>query len=81
MGGLDIKHAIALAWSPQGGIMQTFERPDREKGNQHKNLKVQLDKRLLLPILMFRLCPPGGLDHIERRSDASLPTVGTVEKT
>jgi hypothetical protein len=40
VGGVDIKHAIALAWSPQGGIMQTFERPDREKGNQHKNLKV-----------------------------------------
>ena len=40
VGGLDIKHAIALAWSPQCGIMQTFERPDREKGNQHKNLKV-----------------------------------------
>lgn len=40
VGGLDIRGVIALAWSPKGTIMQTFERPDREKGNQHKNLKV-----------------------------------------
>lgn len=40
VGGLNIKGVIAIAWSPQGTMMQTFERPDREKGNQHKNLKV-----------------------------------------
>ncbi len=40
VGGIDVKGAIAIAWSPKGGLMQTFERPDREKGNAHKNLKV-----------------------------------------
>lgn len=40
VGGLDVKGVIAIAWSPKGGLMQTFERPDREKGNAHKNLKV-----------------------------------------
>lgn len=39
---MDIRGAITLAWSPQGNMMQTFQRPDREKGNQHKNLKVSV---------------------------------------
>jgi len=40
VGSVDVKGAIALAWSPKGGLMQTYERVDREKGNAHKNLKV-----------------------------------------
>ena len=55
---LDIQHCIALAWSPQGGIMQTFERPDREKGNQHKTLKVQ-SPILGVMWVIYRIC-----DHI-----------------
>lgn len=42
VGGLPLSGCIAIAWSPTGAIMQTIEKPDKEKGNAHKNLKVSL---------------------------------------
>ncbi len=41
VGGLPLSGCIAIAWSPTGALMQTFEKPDKEKGNAHKNLKVR----------------------------------------
>ncbi len=41
VGGLPLSGCIAIAWSPSGELMQTFERPEKEKGNSHKNLKVR----------------------------------------
>lgn len=40
VGGLPLSGCIAIAWSPTGAIMQTIEKPDKAKGNTHKNLKV-----------------------------------------
>ncbi len=40
VGELPLAGAYAVAWSPAGGYLQTFERPSRELGNAHKNLKV-----------------------------------------
>ena len=39
-GRLLVKNVIAAAWSPRGTYLQTFERPSKELGNAHKNLKV-----------------------------------------
>lgn len=40
VGGVPLSGCIAIAWSPSGSIMQTFERPDKDKGNTQKNLKL-----------------------------------------
>lgn len=40
VGGLPLSGCIAIAWSPTGAIMQTLEKPDKGKGNAHKNLKL-----------------------------------------
>jgi hypothetical protein len=34
----------AVAWSPKGSYLETFERPDKEKGNAFKNLKVSCSR-------------------------------------
>ena len=39
-GTLDVMNVIAATWSPRGTYMQTYERPSKEQGNAHKNLKV-----------------------------------------
>ena len=41
VGDIPLAGAYAVAWSPAGSYLQTFERPSRELGNAHKNLKVQ----------------------------------------
>ena len=40
VGEIPLAGAYAVAWSPAGAYLQTFERPSRELGNAHKNLKV-----------------------------------------
>ena len=42
VGEILVACAIAVAWSPAGAYLQTFERPNKELGNAYKNLKVQL---------------------------------------
>lgn len=45
-GKLDVANLIAAAWSPRGTYLQTYERPSKEQGNAHKNLKVTLLRAL-----------------------------------
>ena len=44
-GQLDVKNIIAATWSPRGTYLQTFERPNKELGNAHKNLKVRSPRK------------------------------------
>lgn len=39
-GELAVTNVIAAAWSPRATYLQTYERPSKEQGNAHKNLKV-----------------------------------------
>lgn len=39
-GELAVTGVIAAAWSPLATYLQTYERPSKEQGNAHKNLKV-----------------------------------------
>ena len=36
-----MQNVVAVAWSPRGTYLQTFERPSKEQGNAFKNLKVR----------------------------------------